>query len=170
MLEELAAFTSTHLAMVGLLMPWKKIVTKDGNTTILLTIWDMLNTEKWPIKVNMVETYDESLETMTNTFLALSVVLLAMTIVGFALLIAFPSLDPNIVSIVDFLTWGLILGLLVCMLISQKDFDASWDHQYNANADMYDVDKMFLPIGVVVVHLALSSFFVGKDIWERLRS
>lgn len=164
MIQELATFTSTHLAMVTLLMPWKKIVMKSNDTAVLWTIWDMLNLDKWPYAEGKD---DDSLLTMTKLFLSLTVVLLAMTILSFALVVVFPSLDPNVYSIVDFLTWGLVIGLLVCMITSQSDFDASWAYQYG---NTYDTDKMFLPIGVLAVHLAMSSFFVGKDLWERMRS
>jgi hypothetical protein len=181
MIEELVAFTSTHLAMVTLLMPWKKIVVTDENVdphtkeNVLKTLWDMFNLDKWGYKMDgSTVLYDDSLPTMVNVFLSMSVVILAMAILGFGLRLLYPSLDPNIFSVVDFINWGLILGLLVTMLISQSDFDESWKFQYRSGAIgsgfTADTDKMFLPLGVVVVHLAMSSYFVGKDIIDRLRS
>lgn len=181
MIEELVAFTSTHLAMVTFLMPWKKIVETTiaepkVDTTVLWTIWDMNNVDKWYYKtMNATSTMpveDESLSTMVIVFLTLLVVSLALSISKWALVTFYNAIDPNVTSVVDFLSWGTVLSLLITMVISQSDFDKAWAFNYH---EIYepehtaDTDAMFLPIGVVAVHLAILSYFVGNDIMERLK-
>lgn len=176
MIDELVAFTSTHLAMVTLLMPWKKIVLKDTVDdevyNKLWTLWDMMNVEKWYYKMSggtpNVEVEDESLGTMTLVFLVLVFMSLALAIVKWGIVTFFSAMNPDVTSVVDFLSWGTVLSLLITMVVSQADFDASFAHHYRQQADT-DTDKMFLSLGVVVIHLAVLSYFVGKDVMDRLK-
>lgn len=167
MIEELVAFTSTHLAMVTLLMPWKKIVTGTGEdaSTGLVTIWTMLEVDEWPYMDGGVMKINDTLPTMVILLLTFSVLALALSIGAWGLRTFYKTIDPNVTSIVDFLTWGCVLSTLIVMVVSQSDFDASWAKTFPDA----DTDKMFLPLGVVCVHLAMLSYFVGKDIMDRLK-
>lgn len=181
MIEELVAFTSTHLAMVTFLMPWKKIVetnivTTNVTTTKLFSLFDMMEVDKWYYKMSTtvppVPLDDESLTTMVTTIICLAIISLLFSIVSFGLRTFYPAIDPNIHSIVDFTSWGTVLALLVVSLISQGDFDASWAFGYRAGLGLdhtADTDKMFLSVGVIVIHLLMLSYFVGKDIMDRIK-
>jgi hypothetical protein len=184
MIEELVAFTSTHLAMVTLLMPWKKIVeiktvgTAHVGTNILLSLFDMNNVAKWGKSMSPgnaePELFNDDLPGTVHVLIGLAAAVLLMSIVSFVLRLMYNTLDPNVFSVIDFVNWGLTLGLLTVTLVNQGDFDESWKHDYrvgNVPADIgADTDKMFLSVGVIAVHLLMTTFFVGKDIMERLKN
>lgn len=176
MIEELVAFTSTHLAMVTFLMPWKKLTTGEGDDleVHLWTLFDMFNKKEWVYMDKSVDPavakVDDSLPTMVKVLLSLAVVSLFLSIVAFVLRSFYQTVDANVHSIVDFLSWGSVLGLLIVSVISQSDFDRSFDKHYRtAPADVIDSEKMFLSLGVIAVHISVHTFGVGKDIYDRLK-
>lgn len=184
MIEELVSFTSTHLAMVTLLMPWKKIVETTTVGTVVTTnnvlhsLFDMANIEKWGYKMSTasppVELFNADLPGDVHMLIGLASTVVFMAIVSFVLRLMYNTLDPNVFSVVDFISWGATLGLLVVTLTTQSDFDASWKHDYRAGKVgttlTADTDKMFLSVGVIAVHLTMQTYFVGKDIMERLKN
>lgn len=170
MIEEFVAFISTHLAITTWLMPWKKIVTGTGDNKqiSLMTIWDLLHIKEWPYMDGMVMKYDETLHTVVILLLTFCVITFALAGFGWILRTFFKTIDPNVNSIVDFLTWGCVLSTLIVMVVFQSDFDASFKKQLSDFPNT-DTDIMFLPIAVLGVHIALLSYFVGKDIMDRLK-
>lgn len=188
MIEELVVFTSTHLAMITLLMPWKKIVvvntvgtnvTTTTTTNTLMTLFDMNNVAKWGDGIstgdNEMELYNDDLPGTVTMFIGLAAAILFMSIVSFVTRLMYKTVDANVLSVIDFVSWGVTLGLLVMALTEQGDFDVSWKHQWRIGGkgitgDVVDTDKMFLSVGVITVHLIMNSVFVGKDIYERLKN
>jgi hypothetical protein len=172
MIEELVTFTSTHLAMVTFLMPWKKLTTGEGDDleVHLWTLFDMFNKKEWVYMDNGVAKVDESLPGIVTALLSLAVVSLFLSIVAFVLRSFYQTVDSNVHSIVDFLSWGSVLGLLIVSVLYQSDFDRSFDKHYRtAPADVIDSEKMFLSLGVIAVHISVHTFGVGKDVWDRLK-
>lgn len=183
MIEELVAFTSTHLAMITLLMPWKKILVTDSapttpvSVTVLHTLWDMMNVDKWYHKMSTdtvpVPVENTDLHSSVVILVTLSVMSLFFSVSGYGIRTILPAADTNIISIVDFLHWGTVLSLLVMALVDQADFDEAWAFSYRPGLPgeiTADTDKMFLSVGVIAVHIVVLSYVVGKDIYDRIKA
>lgn len=181
MLDQLMGFVSTHLALTTLLMPWKQIVTTTIATgkqeeVIDIYIWDMLRQENWFYKMSTdatpVPVSDDSLCNMVMVMFIMAVVSIILTIITYGIRTFFPTVDSNVSSVVDFASWVTLVSLFFCFMLSQADFDASWAFGYRAGLGLpvtADTEKMFLPIGIVVLHLIMLSYYVGYDIKDRLK-
>jgi hypothetical protein len=174
MYEELAAFTTTHLTMITLLMPWKKVVhtttvgTEVTKVNYLFTLWDMLNREDFISMVDGVATDDTSLATIIHVIIGLLGTLLFFSVGSFVVKQYTKFGNADLFLAVDFVNWGLILSVLVLALTNQTDYDAVAEKDVSSSA-AYDTDKMFLSIGVLAVQLTISTVFVGKSLMDKFK-
>lgn len=180
-------FLNTHLGMVALLMPWKKLVDTTTDTTKtktiehLITLFDMVlqDPKKWMIGVDGAGKLDDTLEGKVHVFLGMTAALLFVLIIGFASSLYYPR-EVTYRFGIDLV--GLILGAttLILAVTFQSDFDAHWKwyatqstpstaHPY-PRIEGYERDykQAFLVIGVLAGQIVISLGLVGDKLREVL--
>lgn len=173
--ENVLHFLNTHLAMVALLMPWKKVVTvvdatKEENVE-LFTLLDFSHfpDSVWWVGMNgAAKVYDTSLIDKTHILIGVTASVLFFSILGFLGSVMYPR-DTSARFGID--TISLIMGIvtLVLAITFQTDFDAVWVQakKFQAgNGLTVDPDQMFLVIGVLVGQIVVSLALMGDKIKE----
>jgi hypothetical protein len=168
--EVVVDFLNTHLAMVMLLMPWKRTTVTVGtgdsaiSTNHLFTLFDFLNIDKWMIAAGKDE---GALETKTHVFIGLTVALLLSCIMSFGSSV-FYNKETTMRYGLDFVNFALGSVILILSVTFQEDFDAFW--KYAASGDpsgtKTDYEQMFLVVGVVTVQVLLSLLCMGDKFKE----
>lgn len=151
--EILLEFLSTHLAMVSLLMPWKR--TSIGTVNHLWTLFDMINVDTWKVgMVDGVAVYDDDLGTKTNVFIGLAVTVLVSSIISFAASVLHPR-ETGIRLSLSFVNFVLGVVLLSLVVAFQEDFD-KYFKVLGGGDTAYDSEQMFLSVGVLAGYVFLN--------------
>jgi hypothetical protein len=172
--ENVLHFLNSHLAMVALLMPWKKVsyvLTETSVETVkLFTLFDMAHWQHDDRKVAMVdgvEKWDDSLEGKSHVLIGVTASVLLFTILGFLGSVLYSSKSHERFGI-DAIS--LIMGIvtLVLAVTFQADFDEKWvrDGKLRGMDYVTDPDQMFLVIGVIVGQILVSLTLMGEKARE----
>lgn len=170
--ENILHFLNTHLAMVALLMPWKKVgITPTGEPeqVVLFTLLDFVHTDKedWVVR-DTAPMYDETLVDKSNALIGVTSAMLVFTILGFVGSVVYPNKGTERFGI-DAIS--LIMGVvtLALALSFQGDFDAKWAHDNKVNGmqgPVIDYDQMFLVVGVLVGQIVISLALMSDKLKE----